>query len=108
MPEKALSRTDVLSAPTLSHYGTGTYYIKIDCAHCRVKHLYDPADLIKLCGDIQVRRIARQFRCQLCKRKDYLSSELLSPTASELAGMKVRKLIEIKLIRRPVWQDLKL
>ncbi len=108
MPEKPLSRYDVLGAPTLSSYPHGGYYVKIDCAHCRVKRIYEPVDLIPLCGDIPIRSVARRFRCELCTRKDYLAAELLSPSAKELVGMPLRKLVRIKLIRRPIWKDMKL
>lgn len=108
MPEKSPSRHEVLSAPTLSRFDDGSYLVKIDCAHCRVTRFYDPADLKRLCGDIPVRRIASRFSCQICNRKDYLTSALVSPSAKERVGMKVRRLVEIRLIRKPVWEDTKL
>lgn len=108
MPEKPATRDDVLSAPTLSYYASGSYYIKIDCAHCRVKRFYEPVDLMQLCGNISVRRIARQFRCELCNKKEYLTAEVLSPSSKELVGMSVRRLAQIRIIRKPIWKDIKL
>lgn len=108
MPEKAPSRVDVLSAATLRNYATGSYYVKIDCALCRVKRFYEPVDLLQLCGNISVRQIAKQFRCEQCKRKDYLTADLVSPPSRELVGMSVRRLTEIRIIRKPVWKDVKL
>ncbi|MGG6895814.1 hypothetical protein [Rhizobium sp. BR 315] len=108
MPEKAPSRVDVLSAPTLRYYANGSYYVKIDCAHCRVKRFYEPVDLLQLCGNISVRQIAKQFRCELCNRKDYLAADLISPPSKELVGMTIRRLVQIQIIRKPVWKDVKL
>lgn len=108
MPEKPVSRDDVLSAPTLSYYANGSYYVKIDCAHCRVKRFYEPVDIMQLCGNISVRRIARQFRCEQCNRKDYLTADLLSPSSKELIGMTIQRLVQIQIIRKPVWKDVKL
>ena len=108
MPENAPSRMDVLSAPTLRNYADGSYFVKIDCAFCQVKRFYEPVDILQLCGNISVRQIAKQFRCEKCQRKDYLTAELVSPPAAERLGMSVRRLTEIRIIRRPVWKDVKL
>ena len=99
---------DVLSAPTLRNYANGSHYVKIDCALCQVKRFYEPVDLLQLCGNISVRQIAKQFRCEQCKRKDYLTADLVSPPSRELVGMSVRRLTEIRIIRKPIWRDLKL
>lgn len=99
---------DVISASTLSSYANGSYYVKIACAHCRIKRFYDPVDLMQLCGNISVRRIARQFRCEQCNKKDYLTADLVSPPSKELVGMNVRRLVQIRIIRKPVWKDVKL
>lgn len=108
MPEKPASRTDVLSAPTPSSYSGGSYYIKIDCAHCRAKRFYEPVDIQQLCRNISIRRIAQQFRCELCNKKDPLTAEMLSPSSKELVGMEVRRLVQIRIIRKPIWKDIKL
>lgn len=108
MPEKAPSRIDVLSAPTLSAYANGSYYIKVYCAHCRVTRFYEPVDLLQLCGNISIRHIAKQFRCEQCNGKDYLTADLLSPSSKELMGMTVRRLVQIRIIRKPIWKDIKL
>lgn len=99
---------DVLSAPTLSRYAQGSYLVKIDCALCQVKRFYEPVDIMQLCGNISVRHIAKQFRCEQCKRKDYLTADLVSPPAADRVGMSVRRLTEIRIIRKPVWKDIKL
>jgi len=108
MPEKSPSRNDVLRRPTLSSFIDRTYFIKIDCQLCRVKRLYLPADLIPLCGDITVERIPKKFRCERCDTKQYLRADLVSPSAAEMVGLRVRKLMEIKHIRKPIWKDVKL
>lgn len=96
---------DVLSASTLRHYADGSYFVKITCEFCQVKRFYEPVDLLQLCGNISVRQIAKQFRCEQCKRKDYLTADLVSPPSRELVGMSVRRLTEIRIIRKPIWTD---
>lgn len=108
MPEKAPSRMDVLSAPTLSSYAKGSHFVKITCEFCRLKRFYEPVDIMQLCGNISVRRIAKQFRCEQCKGKDYLTADLVSPPTAERIGMSVRRLTEIRIIRKPIWKDVKL
>jgi len=108
MPEKAPSRMDVLSAPTLSSYAQGSHFVKITCELCRVQRFYEPVDIMQLCGNISVRQIAKQFRCEKCGRKDYLDVDLVSPSAAERPGMSVRRLTEIRIIRKPVWKDVTL
>ncbi len=99
---------DVLSAPTLRHYADGSYFVKITCELCQVKRFYEPVDLLHLCGNISVRQIAKQFRCEQCNRKDYLTADLVSPPSRELVGMSVRRLTEIRIIRKPIWKDVKI
>ena len=94
--------------PTLSSFTTQTLFIKVGCRLCSVRHLYRPADLIPLCGDVTVFEIAGKFRCERCGKKSYMAADLYSPMASETVGLKVRKLVEIKLVRKPVWQDVTL
>lgn len=108
MPEKAPSRMDVLSAPTLSSYAQGSHFVKITCEFCRLKRFYEPVDIMQLCGNISVRQIANRFRCEKCERKDYLTIDLVNPSAAERVGMSVRRLTEIRIIRKPVWKDIKL
>ena len=99
---------DVLSAPTLRSYADGSYFVKITCEFCQLKRFYEPVDILQLCGNISVRQIANQFRCETCKRKDYLIADLISPPAADRVGMSVRRLTEIRIIRKPVWKDIKL
>ncbi len=99
---------DVLSAPTLSSYVQGSHFVKITCEFCRLKRFYEPVDIMQLCGNISVRQITNQFRCEKCERKDYLTVDLVSPSAAERVGMSVRRLTQIRIIRKPVWKDIKL
>lgn len=94
--------------PTLSAFTTDSLFIRIKCTWCKIDHLYRPADLVPLCGDITVYEIAGKFRCERCDKKSYMEAELYSPMAADTVGLKVRKLVEIKLVRKPVWQDVTL
>jgi hypothetical protein len=55
-----------------------------------------------------VERIPKKFRCERCDTKQYLRADLISPSAAEMVGLRVRKLMEIKHIRKPIWKDVKL
>ncbi|WFU04652.1 hypothetical protein QA648_28200 (plasmid) [Rhizobium sp. CB3171] len=93
---------------TLSSYDMGSIFVSITCEWCRTAHLYVPEDLIKLCGDITVFEIASKFRCSECKRKDYLTADLRCMLPQDQIGLKVRRLIDIKQVRKPIWQDVTL
>jgi len=83
-------------------------FIKISCQHCRVTHRYDPDDLIKVLGDVPFLNIQANFHCSKCGKRDYMSADLETPSARERVGMTVRKLVEIRTVRRPVWEDITL
>lgn len=83
-------------------------FIKITCQHCRVTHRYDPDDLIEVLGDVPFLNIQTNFHCSKCGKRDYMSADLETPSARERVGMTVRKLVEIRTVRRPVWEDITL
>ena len=83
-------------------------FIKITCQHCRVTHRYDPGDLIKVLGDVPFLNIHENFHCSKCGKRDYLSAGLETPCARERVGMRVRRLVEIRTVQKPVWKDVTL
>ncbi|UWU17353.1 hypothetical protein N2599_31890 (plasmid) [Rhizobium sullae] len=92
--------------PTLSQYDDGSnMLININCIRCKIRHHYRPQDLLEVCGDVALDKVTRQFRCERCGRKDYLEVSLDSLMTSEMTKLKVRRLVKIKTIRRPVWED---
>lgn len=109
MPESyrklALHPNIARQIPTLSKFTGPDLFIKIRCANCRITHRYFPQDLLQICGDVNLDEVVRRFRCEKCKRKE-LEITLHSAAASEKPGLRIRKLMQIKTLRRPVWKDI--
>ena len=83
-------------------------FIKISCTWCHISHCYDPADLKQLIGDVPFLNIEIHFRCSDCGKKEYMMAYIENPPARERVGMVVRRLVEIRTVRRPIWKDVKL
>ena len=80
-------------------------FIKITCQHSRVTHRYDPADLIKVLGDVPFLNIQENFHCSKCGKRGYMSAGLETPCARERVSMTARRLVEIRTVQKPVWKD---
>ena len=83
-------------------------YVKITCRWCKITRTYRPLDILKLVGDVHVLRLQHRFRCEKCKRKDYMEVEFKSVMGSEIVGMQIRELVEIRMVKKPIWRDRKL
>lgn len=57
-----------------------------------------------LVGDIPFWDVDRPMRCERCKRRD-LEVDILLPSASEGLKIRVRRLVEIRMVRRVIWRD---
>lgn len=82
--------------------------VKMCCTWCRTTHHYYPQDLMTLLGDVPFLNIEMNFRCSKCGKREYMKADLQLLAARQQVGLKVRKLIEVKTVRRPVWKDVKL
>jgi hypothetical protein len=82
--------------------------VKITCTWCRLSRRYRAGDMLLVCGDVAIFDIPGRFRCEKCKRKDYMDAIFELPSAREMVGMTIRKLVRIKTIQRPVWEDVTL
>lgn len=79
------------------------YLVQVKC--CRVRY-YRPEDLITLIGDMPVLSMeTKMHKCEDCERRDNMTVRLFYPTAVERQRMTVRRLVEVRTIRRPVWRD---
>ena len=103
-----LSAREISDLPTMSTAVELGQFIKISCTWCRVSHCYDPADLKQLLGDVPFVNIEIHFRCSDCGKKEYMMAYIENPPARERVGTTVRRLVEIRTVRRPVWKDVKL
>ena len=78
--------------------------LRLECTLCRIKRHYLPGDLFKLFGDVPFFDVEHRMRCAKCGRKE-LRAELHYPSAQERMKIRVRRLTEIRMVRRAVWQD---
>ena len=75
------------------------------CGYCPGERYYLPNDVVQVLGDIDIHKLAYRIRCERCGRGDNIDAEAYLPVASERMGIKVRRLVEIKVRRIPVWAD---
>lgn len=45
------------------------------------------------------------MRCDICKLQDYIDGELVIPTAQERATIRMRRLADIRYVRKVTWRD---
>lgn len=103
-PPAYLSPTKIAQLPKLSSF-QDRHYVQIKCSWCRSQHLYEPADLVQIFGDLPFMGIEEKFRCSQCGKKEYLTSKLRSVSGPDAVGITVRRLVKIKTLRRPIWKD---
>jgi len=82
-------------------------FVRVRCAYCKRLHNYYPTDLIQLFGDVDVDSLAVRMVCENATTgtHGYLDVSRLVPTAGEAVGLKIRKLVAIKIRRIPVWRE---
>jgi hypothetical protein len=66
-----------------------------------VKHWYAPADLQRLLGDIP----AIQMRCERCRKTEWIRASFERPCATERQAIKLRRLAEVRTVRKVIWRD---
>lgn len=102
MPEQTLPR---FHRWTLADAHDAGYLVRLRCQWCGGERLYRPGDLRRLSGNVDLDRLLRGKRCERCGRRDYLDATYWYPSAAELEGRSIRRLVSIRTIRRPVWRD---
>jgi hypothetical protein len=75
----------------------------VQCQLCSIKRYYQPLDLLKLFGDVGIDDV--RMRCEKCEKDGYIVADLRHLTAAERARIRVRRLVEIKMVRKVVWTD---
>lgn len=95
------------NAYTLSDAMKHSELALIRCSHCKTERYYLLRDLRTLFGDIECDDVVYQqsWRCTQCGRVRSLDIDLVNIPAAERRGIKVRRLVRVDYIRRPVWQD---
>jgi hypothetical protein len=78
--------------------------VRVACRYCKRAHNYYPDDLIQIFGDVDVDSLMSRMRCEAGDHGRLDVSSFL-PTGSESAGLRIRRLVAIKIRRVPVWRD---
>ena len=76
--------------------------VHVRCPYDKRERLYLIDDLIKAFGNMQVDDLERHFKCR-CGSQVVVKT--MDPTARERQAIKLRRLVEIVTIERPVWRD---
>lgn len=77
--------------------------VRCRCNYCKRADYYFPEDLIQVFGDVDVDSLMDRMHCEKCKsRLDVLA---VHPSGQELVGLRIRRLVYIKVHRVPVWRD---
>ena len=79
--------------------------VRITCQFCQITRHFTPADLEMLLGDVPFRYVLGSMRCERCRRRDYLVGALTIPTAEERNRTVLRRLVDVRYVRRVIWQD---
>jgi hypothetical protein len=58
-----------------------------------------------LTTDVSLDRLACRFHCERCDRGDYMSLKVLQIWGSEFGNLKVRRLIKVTTVKKPIWED---
>jgi hypothetical protein len=62
-------------------------------------------DLVQIFGDVNVNQLDSAMKCERCGRRDNPDVDVRLPSAMELDKIKVRRLVKIKVTKRPVWRE---
>lgn len=88
----------------LSALNEGMRLVRITCRYCKRSHVYRPDDLIQIFGDVEADSLARRMKCE---NGDHgaINVRAFSPTGREAVGLRIRRLVAIKLQRVPLWRE---
>jgi hypothetical protein len=88
----------------LSNLNQGLQVVRVSCSYCKRSHVYRPDDLIQIFGDVDVDSLMYRMRCENGDHGS-LDVKAFHPTGSEAVGLRIRRLVAIKLKRVPVWRE---
>lgn len=79
-------------------------YAAIWCRYCKKRRYFLLSELRQAFGDIDCDSVVdhNNWRCTKCDGNGRIDIKIEDPPAS---GATVRRLVRIKMIRRPVWKD---
>lgn len=88
----------------LSNLIDGRSLLRIRCAYCKRQHNYFPEDLIQIFGDVDVDSLMNRMVCEHGNH-GALDVRAFVPTGSEAVGLRIRRLVMLKIKRVPVWRE---
>jgi hypothetical protein len=104
MPDTGGKRKRYARGWTLSNAHDTGQLVRVYCGPCCKKRWYLPSDLKQLVGDIEAGDIPRHMRCEKCCNKE-LQVEFQYLTARERQGIRIRRLAEVRIVRKVIWVD---
>lgn len=79
--------------------------VRIQCQLCSIARNYQPVDLERLVGAVDLDGLTAKMRCEKCGKRDYLGAHFCFPTGQELASLRIRRLVDIRMARKVIWRD---
>ena len=79
--------------------------MRVRCHACRTLHHYRPEDVLQIFGDVDANSLHHRMKCERCRNNLALSVDYFQPVGAEAVGMKIRRLVAIKLQRVPIWRE---
>ncbi|RWK12555.1 MAG: hypothetical protein EOR39_02855 [Mesorhizobium sp.] len=79
--------------------------VRVRCRCCKRQHNYNPSDLIQIFGDVDVDSLVSRMKCENGADHGMLDVEAFAPTGREAVGLRIRRLVAIKINRVPVWKE---
>lgn len=79
--------------------------VRTRCAYCKLVHNYRPDDLIQIFGDVDVDSLSLRMKCEGGENHTTLEVKSFIPTGSEAVGLRIRRLVAIKMQRVPIWRE---
>lgn len=104
MPEPYWPKTRDYPLSRLNEGGTPRL-VRVRCAYCKRSHNYFPSDLIQIFGDVDVDSLAQRMTCENGRDHGQLDVDAFLPTGSQAVGLRIRRLVAIKIQRVPVWRE---
>jgi hypothetical protein len=98
-------RTKRAKAHTLADAHRRGQLVRIQCQLCSIARSYQPADLERLVGAVDLDGLTAKMRCEKCGKRDYLGAHFCFPTGQELASPRIRRLVDIRMARKVIWRD---
>ncbi|RWN01005.1 MAG: hypothetical protein EOR86_03885 [Mesorhizobium sp.] len=90
----------------LSNLNDTLRLVRVRCRYCQRSRNYNPSDLIQIFGDVDVDSLADRMKCESGGRAHgRLDVEAFAPTGREAVGLRIRRLVAIKINRVPVWKE---